>query len=80
MPFIVAGAVPGETGGVRPQYQYVTDVLPTLLELCGIPHPAVAGAGGGRAMHGSSFVAVLADAAHPSTHPEQYAEMIGHRG
>ncbi|HYI60791.1 MAG TPA: arylsulfatase [Acidimicrobiales bacterium] len=80
VPLIVHGPVPGRAGELRHQYQYVTDVLPTLLELCGVAHPSAAGRGGARPVHGTSFVPVLADAGHPSTHPEQYTEMIGHRG
>lgn len=80
VPFIVHGPVPGGPGELREQYQYVTDLLPTLLELCGLEHPAATGARPVRPMHGTSFVPVLADPAHPSTHPEQYTEMIGHRG
>ena len=67
-------------GGIRTQYQHVTDVLPTLCELLGVAVP--------RSRHGvavpepagASFTATLRDAAAPSTHPEQYYEMIGHRG
>ncbi|MGW6562901.1 arylsulfatase [Streptomyces hydrogenans] len=67
------------TPGVRPQYQYVTDLAPTLLELVGIERPE-------RRRHvpvqepdGISFAPVLADPAHNSTHPEQYCEMTGNR-
>jgi arylsulfatase len=80
VPFIVHGPVPGGAGELRRPYQYVTDLLPTLLELCGLEHPAATGTRPVRPMHGTSFVPVLADPDHPSTHPEQYTEMIGHRG
>lgn len=79
VPFVVRGPIPGGAGERRSQYQHVTDVLPTLLELCGVPHPSAVG-DAVRPMHGTSFVPVLADAGHPSTHPEQLTEMIGHRG
>ena len=67
-------------GGIRTQYQHVTDVFPTLAELCGVkvadtrhgvPVPETVGA---------SFAATLQDPGAPSTLPEQYYEMIGHRG
>ncbi|MGI8938772.1 MAG: arylsulfatase [Iamia sp.] len=80
VPFILHGPVPGGAGEMRDQYQYVTDLLPTLLELCDLPHPAAAGVEGVRAPHGTSFLPVLEDPEHPSTHPEQYTEMIGQRG
>lgn len=80
VPMIIAGPTPGGAGELRPQYQYVTDVLPTVLELCGVAHPSEADAATVRSVHGRSFVPVLREAGHPSTHPEQYTEMIGHRG
>jgi len=82
VPFIIGGRLPEgvERGTMRRQYQYVTDLLPTLLDLCGLDHPAGAGTGDVRPMHGASFASALADPGHPSTHPEQYVEMIGHRG
>jgi arylsulfatase A-like enzyme len=84
VPLVVHGPVGGGGGELRRPYQYVTDVLPTLLELCGLEHPAATG--GTRAgrpvrpMHGASFAPLLADPDVPTTHPEQYVEMIGHRG
>lgn len=80
VPLVVRGPVPSGPGELRHAYQYVTDLLPTLLELCDVPHPAEAQGSGVRPVDGRSFVPVLADAGHPSTHPEQYTEMIGHRG
>jgi arylsulfatase len=90
VPFVMGGPLPAGTGAgeLRTRYQYVTDLLPTLLELCAVAHPSAnandsaggAGVGSVRPMHGASFVPVLADPEHPSTHPEQYVEMIGHRG
>ena len=80
VPFIVHGPVPGAAGELRAQYQHVTDLLPTLLELCALTHPAEADGPEVRPVHGTSFVPVLADAEHPSTHPEQITEMIGQRG
>ncbi len=80
VPLILHGPVPGGAGELRRPYQHVTDLLPTLLELCEVAHPAEAGDASVRAPHGTSFLPVLADAAHPSTHPEQYTEMIGQRG
>ena len=76
-----AGAASGTlAGGIRTQYQHVTDVFPTLAELCdvevattrhGVPVPEMVGA---------SFAATLEDSSASSTHPEQYYEMLGHRG
>ena len=78
VPLVMRG--PGVPAGeLRRPYQYVTDLLPTLLDLCGLDHPADRGEPV-RPVHGASFVPVLADPGHPSTHGEQYTEMIGHRG
>jgi arylsulfatase len=67
-------------GAYRRQYQHVTDVLPTLLECCGLTMPLERN---GRALAepaGASFASALADEAAPSTHHEQYSEQQGHRG
>ncbi|MDH4171676.1 MAG: arylsulfatase, partial [Acidimicrobiia bacterium] len=80
VPFLVQwpdGPVPA--GQRRGQYQHVTDLLPTVLELVGVTHP---GERHGRAtlpLAGSTFASVLRDDG-ASTHTEQYYEMIGHRG
>ena len=67
-------------GGVRAQYQHVTDVFPTLAELCGVPVAAERHGVPVPEPAGASFAATLADPSASSTHPEQYYEMIGHRG
>ncbi|MCS0634850.1 arylsulfatase [Streptomyces sp. LP05-1] len=65
--------------GVRTQYQYVTDLAPTLLELTGVRRPAERAGRPVQEEDGVSFVPVLADRAAVSTHPEQYCEMTGNR-
>ncbi|MFE6070947.1 arylsulfatase [Streptomyces sp. NPDC056525] len=65
--------------GPRPQYQYVTDIAPTLLELAGLARPESRGGVPLQEPDGISFTPVLADPAHASTHPEQYCEMTGNR-
>jgi len=81
VPFIVSWPAAIEaTGEIRTQYQHVTDLLPTLAELTGLclpeqrhgrPLPPPAGA---------SMTAGISDPEAPSSHPEQYYEMTGHRG
>ncbi|MFD7733048.1 arylsulfatase [Kitasatospora phosalacinea] len=66
-------------GGVRDQYQYVTDLLPTLLELAGVPRPSERRGVPVQELDGVSFASVLRAAGAPSTHPEQYCEMTGNR-
>jgi len=67
-------------GGIRTQYQHVTDVFPTLAELCGVEVPTSRHGVEVPEPAGASFAATLGDPSAPSTHPEQYYEMLGHRG
>ncbi len=69
-----------EAGGVRGQYQHVTDVFPTLAEICGVAVPASRHGVPAPEPAGASFAATFTDPAAPSTHPEQYYENFGHRG
>jgi arylsulfatase len=74
VPMVVSwpSGIPAEhRGSVRAQYQYVTDLYPTILELAGVACPD------GR--DGSSFAAALTDGATASTHREQYSECFGNR-
>ena len=64
----------------RHQYQHVTDLLPTICELVGIDIPASKGEERLPPAAGNSFVNSLTNPSAKSTHPEQYYEMIGHRG
>mgnify|MGYP003328466794 FL=1 len=65
---------------VRSQYQHVTDLLPTICELVGIKIPREKDGVELPPAAGESFIESLTDVHALSTHPEQYFEMIGHRG
>jgi arylsulfatase A-like enzyme len=65
--------------GIRGQYQYVTDIAPTLLDLAGVERPAERHGQPVQDLDGLSFAPVLDDPAAESTHPEQYCEMVGNR-
>jgi arylsulfatase A-like enzyme len=83
VPFVISwpgGISPSGTNGVRHQYQYVTDVLPTLLDLAGLSHPGSRNGLPAKSIDGFSFASVLPDPDAPSTHHEQYAEFGGNRG
>ncbi|MFT4082493.1 MAG: arylsulfatase [Nocardioides sp.] len=84
VPFVLSwpAGLPRHEGdhGLRTQYQYVTDLQPTLLELAGVPRPAHRHGVPVTELDGASFATVLRDAAAASTHPEQYAEWGGDRG
>jgi arylsulfatase len=62
VPFLVSwpARLPG-AGGIRTQYQYVTDLLPTLLAAAGIDRPSEGAGRPARSLDGSSFVANLHD-------------------
>jgi hypothetical protein len=79
VPCIITGPGVGSAGAVRRQYQHVTDVLPTLIELTGVVVPTVRDGRAVRSMHGSSMVPVLVSASASPTHGSQYYEMLGHR-
>jgi len=81
VPFIVhwpAGL--GAAGEIRTQYQHITDLMPTLAELCQITVPTTKAGQSLPAPAGSSMVPTLKNAQADTTHPEQYYEQIGHRG
>ncbi len=65
--------------GVRTPYQYVTDLLPTLLELAGVERPERRAGQPVQSLDGFPFTTVLRDPAAGSTHHEQYCEMTGNR-
>ena len=67
-------------GGLRTQYQHVTDLLPTVLDLVGVDLPTTKHGQPIPAPAGTSFTSTLADAEAASTHTEQYYEQAGHRG
>nr|WP_099908564.1 arylsulfatase [Streptomyces sp. TLI_171] len=83
VPFVLSwpAGLPRADGdsGVRGQYQYVTDLLPTLLELAGVPRPSERRGVPLQELDGVSFAEVLRAPGAPSTHPEQYCEMTGNR-
>lgn len=83
VPFVLSwprGARDGRlTPGIRPQYQYVTDIAPTLLELAGLERPEQRRGVTLQEPDGVTFTPVLTDPDHLSTHPEQYCEMTGNR-
>jgi arylsulfatase A-like enzyme len=81
VPFIVSWPDGlGENAGFRRQYQHVTDVLPTVLEIVGVDRPRTRRGVGLAPLQGWSFTSVLERADAPSTHREHVVEMNGHRG
>ncbi len=67
-------------GQKRTQYGYVTDIMPTLLQLVGITPPTERAGKPLKPLAGNSLVPVLDSADAPAQHTEQVEEMLGHRG
>jgi arylsulfatase A-like enzyme len=68
-----------QRGEIRRQYQHVTDVLPTLVDLLGLEPVTSRNGLPAHPLAGSSLVPTISDPAAPSTHGEQYTECAGHR-
>jgi arylsulfatase len=67
-------------GEVRHQYHHCTDIVPTILEACGIPKPEVVHGVEQTPLPGVSMVYSFDDAEAPTTKETQYYEMLGTRG
>jgi len=80
VPFLLSWRNGLESDGVRHQYQYVTDVLPSLLDLAGLDHPGERNGLPTKSVDGFSFRPLTESADAESTHTEQYAEFGGNRG
>lgn len=68
-----------DRGAVRPQFAHVVDVMPTLLDLAGVPPLTVSHGHEAKPMQGQSLAAVLRDAAAPAPRTEQYYECWANR-
>jgi arylsulfatase len=68
-----------EVGGVRNQFMHVIDVVPTILEVCGIPAPETVDGIKQKPIEGTSFAYTFdaKNAKEPSRHKTQYFEMMG---
>ncbi len=80
----VAMSWPGhinDVGGIRRQFHHVIDIVPTLLEVTGIPAPNTIDGIKQRAIEGVSMTYTWdkANANAPTQHTTQYFEMLGNR-
>ena len=71
-----------DNGGIRHQFHHVIDVVPTLLEVTGIPAPVMVDGVAQKPIEGVSMAYTFdkANANAPSTHRTQYFEMMGVQG
>jgi arylsulfatase len=67
-------------GETRHQFHHVIDVAKTVLQVCGLPEPAMVNSIEQAPLEGVSMVASFNDAKAPETHEVQYFEMFGNRG
>jgi len=68
-----------DAGGLREQFCHVIDIVPTLLEVCGIPAPSVVDGIRQAPIEGTSLAYTFdaANAKAPTRHRTQYFEMMG---
>jgi arylsulfatase A-like enzyme len=66
-------------GEVRAQYVHAIDVLPTVLDVIGVPAPGVVAGIEQRPLDGVSFASTFGAADAPEVHSTQYYEMLGCR-
>jgi arylsulfatase len=67
-------------GEVRGQYHHCTDIVPTILDICGVEMPDVAAGVEQTPLAGVSMRYSFNDAAAPTAKETQYYEMLGTRG
>ena len=74
VPFVMSwpSGLPDEVGGLHREFRYVTDLLPTVLDLTGAPRD-------GAPIDGVSFADALRGPNAPGARSEQYIEMVGNR-
>lgn len=68
------------TPGHRTQFTYVTDIVPTVLEVAGLPVPTSVNGIQQMPLHGTSLVPSFLDEDAPETHDLQYFECFVNRG
>ena len=67
-------------GEIRTQFHHVIDVAKTILDVAGLPEPAMVNGITQAPFEGVSMAPSFADAKAPETHNIQYFEMFGNRG
>jgi arylsulfatase len=68
-----------DRNGVRAQFHNVVDLLPTVLDVCGVEPPTAVDGVDQMPLHGTSMRYTFATPAARSTRSTQYFEMYGHR-
>ena len=68
-----------DAGGIRTQFENITDIAPTILEAAGIPQPTSVNGVKQQPMDGVSMLPTFASPAAPPNRTTQYFEMMGNR-
>ena len=68
-----------DAGGIRPQFHHVIDIVPTILEACGLPQPVMVNGVAQRPIEGVSMEYTWDNAKAASRRTTQYFEMFGSR-
>ncbi len=68
-----------DPGAVRPQFVHAIDLMPTILDVCGIEVPEVVDGVTQQPVDGTSIRPTLVDPAAPDPRQTQYFEMLGSR-
>jgi arylsulfatase A-like enzyme len=70
-----------DVGGIRTQFHHIIDIVPTILEVTGIPEPVMVNGIAQKPIEGVSMVYTFdaASAKEPSKRETQYFEMFGNR-
>ncbi len=68
-----------DAGGIRTQFHHLIDVVPTILDVTGIPAPKMVNGVAQKPIEGVSMAYTFDKANAPSTHTTQYFEMLGNR-
>jgi arylsulfatase len=67
-------------GEIRSQWHHVIDILPTILDIVGLPEPVMVNGVPQRPIEGISMAYTFEDAKAPTRRTLQYFEMFGNRG
>ncbi len=66
--------------GLRSQWQHITDITPTILDVLGIEQPSLVNDVPQKPIEGFSFASSFKNSKAKSTHTKQYFEIIGYHG
>jgi len=68
-----------DAGGIRSQFEDVTDIAPTILQAAGVPEPAEVDGVRQQRVDGIGMLSTFASASAPEYRTSQYFEMMGNR-